>query len=290
MDQKRTLWIVGSVGLFLIVVVGFALIIYAPERKAKPSETMMNKEMVSSNDIWSSTQSSDFIPVYPERTVEASPEAPTTQGLPSDSMELVGQSPINSDSAQNTQNVQNLTVISENTKVVTNGQTIDLTGILNTTSQPTVVQSSPVARVPSSSVSSSNASSNYKTQNQVQTSTKTESAKVASTKPATQTTTIAKKTASSSSASSTSSVPRYWIQVSSYSSKKNAEEARNCLSGEKISSEIFTFTDAKGNLFYRVRVGPYSTKSEAEYWRTKISAIDTFKNTSSYVTSTKVEQ
>ena len=42
----------------------------------------------------------------------------------------------------------------------------------------------------------------------------------------------------------------------------------------------------KENLFYRVRVGPYTTKSEAEYWRTRINKIDEFAKAESYVTST----
>lgn len=289
MDQKRTLWIVGAVGLFLIVVVGFALIIYAPERKASKKDGMTKNELLSSNDIWSSTQDSDFIPVYPAKSTEDK----TSQGvLPSDSMNLVG----NSDSVaseesglatqtanesqiareNSAQNVQNLTVISENTQVVTNGKTIDLTGIMNTVNQPTVVQS------PTSTSSPSNLASTNRATSVNSTST-TPVAPKSSAKPASSASST-KPAPKPQPATQTASVPRYWIQVSSYSSKKNAEEARNCLKNEKIPSEIFTFTDANGNLFYRVRVGPYSTKSEAEYNQTRIKSISKFASTNTYIT------
>jgi len=48
---------------------------------------------------------------------------------------------------------------------------------------------------------------------------------------------------------------------------------------------VFTYKDSKGNLFYRVRVGPYTTKSEAEYWKNRIEAIDLFAKSGSYITN-----
>ena len=82
---------------------------------------------------------------------------------------------------------------------------------------------------------------------------------------------------------------QFWVQVAAYSSKKTAENARAVLDANKITADIFTHKDAKGNLFYRVRVGPYTTKSEAEYWRSKIIKISEFSKAESYVTSTNTE-
>ena len=81
-------------------------------------------------------------------------------------------------------------------------------------------------------------------------------------------------------------VTQYWVQVAAYSNKKGAENARTILDENKINSDIFTYKDNKDKLFYRVRVGPYTTKSEAEYWRTRIVKIDDFAKANSYVTST----
>ena len=75
----------------------------------------------------------------------------------------------------------------------------------------------------------------------------------------------------------------FWIQVGSYEAKKSADEARSTLESNKIPNEVFTYKDSKGKLFYRVRVGPYTTKSEAEYWQSRILMINQFAKASSYV-------
>ena len=77
----------------------------------------------------------------------------------------------------------------------------------------------------------------------------------------------------------------YWVQAISVTNKKSADRAREVLDQNRISSEVFTYDD-KGTTFYRVRVGPYTTKSEAEYWRTRIMQIPEFKDSKSYVTNT----
>ena len=79
------------------------------------------------------------------------------------------------------------------------------------------------------------------------------------------------------------------VQVTSLKSKKSAENAREVLDENKITADIFTYKDKKDQLFYRVRVGPYTTKSEAEYWQSKIAKIDTFASSSSYITSTTLD-
>ena len=80
---------------------------------------------------------------------------------------------------------------------------------------------------------------------------------------------------------------QFWVQVAAYSNKKGAEGARSILDENKIPSDIFTYRDNKDKLYYRVRVGPYTTKSEAEYWRTKIVKIKDIDNANdSYITST----
>jgi hypothetical protein len=84
-------------------------------------------------------------------------------------------------------------------------------------------------------------------------------------------------------------VVQYWVQVTSLKSKKSAENAREVLDENKITADIFTYKDKKDQLFYRVRVGPYTTKSEAEYWQSKIAKIDTFASSSSYITSTTLD-
>ena len=318
MEQRRILWIVAAVGLFLLVVVGFALILYSPNKNQDPIITQNQ----STNDIWASTQNAIPIdPNYQTPNLQGTPlenivalngtqiqqgltsqlDNPTQSGmvqqnqsqemqtqpylaqpvangnnvLPSDSMALVGKQ------------VQDVTVISGNTKVITSGSTtIDLTGLtVNSTSQPVVTQ---------------NTNTNTQTENTVvPASTKTTSTtsakastKTTSTTKASSTKTTAKvsSTAKTASTKTETLAPKYWIQAGSYSSKKNAEEARSALSAEKIASEIFTYTDANGNLFYRVRIGPYTTKSEAEYWQSRVALIEKFSGAKTYITDSSAKK
>ena len=318
MEQRRILWIVAAVGLFLLVVVGFALILYSPNKNQDPIITQNQ----STNDIWASTQNAIPIdPNYQTPNLQGTPlenivalngtqiqqgltsqlDNPTQSGmvqqnqsqeiqtqpylaqpvangnnvLPSDSMALVGKQ------------VQDVTVISGNTKVITSGSTtIDLTGLtVNSTSQPVVTQ---------------NTNTNTQTENTVvPASTKTisttsakASTKTTSTTKASSTKTTAKvsSTAKTASTKTETLAPKYWIQAGSYSSKKNAEEARSALSAEKIASEIFTYTDANGNLFYRVRIGPYTTKSEAEYWQSRVALIEKFSGAKTYITDSSAKK
>jgi cell division protein FtsN len=309
MEQKRILWIVAAVGLFLLVVVGFALILYSPSQTQDPIITSNQ----STNDIWASPNNAipidpnyqvtslqgtplenvvngnipstnnpqQFSPVttIPSQQVTGQVNTPVPQGnnvLPSDSMNLVGQ-----------QKVQDVTVISENTKVITNGNTtIDLTGLtVNSASQPVVTQNtttnSQTANVVASTSTKASSSTSAKA------STKAATTSKAST---TKTTAKASSSAKTVSAKTEAPAPKYWIQAGSYSSKKNAEEARNALSAEKIASEIFTYTDANGTLFYRVRIGPYTTKSEAEYWQSRVALIEKFSGAKTYITDSSAKK
>ena len=314
MEQKRILWIVASVGLFLLVVVGFALILYSPSKNQDPIITSTQ----STNDIWASPQNATPIdPNYQASVLQGTPlensnsvnmpqdstspvpvlpsQVPQFQGmpnqpypvppvpngnnvLPSDSMALVGQ-----------QQVKDVTVISGNTKVITSGgTTIDLTGLtVNSATQPVVTQNTNAATQSTKEVvSSSSKTATAKVESAKATSTNKTSASKTSTAKASSTT----KTASAKTTTPAPITHKFWIQAGSYSSKKNAEEARNALSAEKIASEIFTYTDSNGTLFYRVRVGPYTTKSEAEYWQSRIALIDKFSSSKTYITDSSAKK
>ncbi len=113
------------------------------------------------------------------------------------------------------------------------------------------------------------------------------SVKNSSTKTSTAKTSTAKPSAAKTASVSAPATPdRFWVQAASFSTKKKADEARATLDANKIQCEVFTYKDDKGNLFYRVRVGPYTTKSEAEYWKKRIDAIPEFATSGSYVTNT----
>ncbi len=60
-------------------------------------------------------------------------------------------------------------------------------------------------------------------------------------------------------------VDEYWVQTGSFSVKGGASDVKSKLAAKGISSVIET-KDVDGKTFYRVRVGPYASKPEAEYW------------------------
>ncbi|MGL4982410.1 MAG: SPOR domain-containing protein [Treponemataceae bacterium] len=206
MEQKRILWVVAGVGLFLVIVIGAALLMYTPPQS---TSTKINSSALS--DTW----------IVPQQ--------------------------------QNT--TKDLTVISESANVYAESiTTIDLNTLGNTQPLVPLVEAAPVAAVkPEVVVSRPNTAS----------------------RPA------APKATPRPPAYSV----EYWVQAGSYTDRIRADEAREQLTSKNYTSEIFTKT-IDGVLRYRVRVGPYLKKVEAE------DALLTIKNDTgfeaSYLTSVKI--
>jgi DedD protein len=76
----------------------------------------------------------------------------------------------------------------------------------------------------------------------------------------------------------------YWIQTGSFSAKERADGARTSLGAKGIKS-IMEIKDLEGKTYYRVRVGPYTSKNEADYWLSLVKNIDGFDK--SYVSMVK---
>ena len=57
----------------------------------------------------------------------------------------------------------------------------------------------------------------------------------------------------------------------------------------KCEKVILLSIDSKGKVFYRVRIGPYTTSSEAEYWKTQVAKIDQFANVQSYIVNSSAK-
>ena len=72
----------------------------------------------------------------------------------------------------------------------------------------------------------------------------------------------------------------YWIQVASFSSQTRAENASGRLAEDGIAARISTFVRDDA-VFYRVRVGPYGTKQEAEKFQGWLQELEGMGN--SYV-------
>lgn len=287
MEQKRILWIVAVVGIFLLVVIGAALILYAPPNNSDP----VMASVQSQRDIW----------VHP--TTERVSNEQKTSGRDEQSKmdtqelaitiptEIMGDTPVVGTAsyplAPNTLQTHELTVISGNTTVYSaDGVTsIDLSAA-NIAKQPLASTTPAQSEKAVTTVTTRLPSTSSATPKAVSSTTP----KVASTPaPKAASTPAAKLVPAKKPATALSVVKapanQYWVQAASFISKKNAEEARSALSREKIPAEVFTHDDARGITYYRVRVGPYTTKSEAEYWNSLIKLIDQFGTTQSYVTN-----
>lgn len=268
MENKKTLWIIAAVGAFLLVVLGAAVIVYSPSAKTEqtiarvaPSEKI--------NNGWALDNGMNPAPLegqlnFPNQNVNAPAE------------------PIRTNEVYVVADKANVYEVPSN-----QGTTIDLNTLKtlkeNTAESPAqnINVTVTFADKPKAPAIRDRAPRDFEKASDTKASPASKSAKPAQ---------VASKKTESKPKAAAKTAPaapsKFWVQVAAYSNKKGAETARQALGTNQIQADIFTYKDTKDNLFYRVRVGPYTTKSEAEYWRQKITKISEFSNAKSYVTST----
>ena len=71
-------------------------------------------------------------------------------------------------------------------------------------------------------------------------------------------------------------VQAYWIQVGSYSSMTKAESVSAYMKEKGMSSTVQT-KQVDGNAVFRVRIGAFNTKAEAEKFSTQVKSIKGFE-------------
>jgi DedD protein len=69
----------------------------------------------------------------------------------------------------------------------------------------------------------------------------------------------------------------YWVQTGAFSIKARADGAKETLAAKGISSVIEN-REVDGKTFFRVRVGPYTSQNEAVYWLSLIKSISGFED------------
>jgi cell division septation protein DedD len=74
--------------------------------------------------------------------------------------------------------------------------------------------------------------------------------------------------------------PEYWIQTGSYRSQTKAEELATLLGGKGLAGRVFSSAAGKEN-YFRVRIGPYTNKGEAEKFLATVKQIQGLE--SSYI-------
>ena len=295
MEQKRTIWIVLAAGIFLMVVIGAAVILYAPEAR-KDTTALVQKE---NGTVWMS-------PEVAQHKKDELMENSSVVAAPVEDVKAVEDTSVVSSiatPAEGTTQIENMTVIATgNTNVYSIGAdgpaTIDLKNVREVADEPAVKAQNRAAEAAiretntvrrNVEVSDVLVENSYKdvskaiASSNVRKAERSSSANVSA--PVKKAAPAAKKTEAKAPAKVERIPDRFWVQAASYSAKKNADEARSVLEQKKIQCEVFTFTDAKGTLYYRVRVGPYTTRKEAEYWKKKIDEIPLFSKNGSFVTN-----
>lgn len=276
MDQKRILWIVAASGLFLLVVVGVALFLSAPVTQSQQSLGSLQAK----GNTW----------IKGEVKV---PETNSAQNIENPETSILTDTKESQLVATNTENqplnVDSVTIIAGSTTVYTNEKDTPTekevpTEKTTTISINTVNKETPVSTPVKTSTVTTNTSSSSSTKSTVTTKNQDDCEETPKTTSTATTSTSSNRNSSSQTVTQSAPIAdQYWVQVASFTGKKNAEDARAALLEEKINSEIFTYKDSKGIIYYRLRVGPYTTKSEAEYWHSRIKLIEQFAGTSSYV-------
>ncbi len=314
MEQKRTLWIVLAVGFFLLVVIGTALFLYAPSAK-KPQNSVFTQTVVVSETDKPNVPETGKLNVA-EIPAETSSEIPAETPLPivADSAEIPSDTKNEDLENQETSlQTENLTVFANGTtnlysfnppemqkpvvipkspaaekvmketgEIKKNYETSNIISLGGSSNTPSV-KSEPASSYESASSAASTAKPSAKPSAKVSSSDSYTAPKVSVSNSSAKTS--ATKTTSSSAKTVTKEPDRFWIQIASYASKKSADEAREIISGKGMPCEVFTVTDSKNTLYFRVRVGPYTTKNEASYWKGEIEKIEKFKGAGSYITN-----
>ena len=291
MEQKKTLWIIAAVSVFLLVVVGGAAIVFNPlisEAKRKSSVNPVEKtaQVQTQNQTgWTNTSVQD--------TQTSSPTVNDMFVVSENTTVLGFNQPAQEDPQSTTIDLNALKKELAANASVSQPQNINITVNLSESENQSKVEEPPVLVTSEYYVKSAKESEASEKAAAVK---QTQSVSVAKAEPAKTTASSTKSTSSTGTSSSTKTstvkaaasnpITRFWVQVAAYSNKKTAENARSVLSEKKINSDIYTYEDNKSKLFYRVRVGPFTTKSEAEYWQSKITEISDFAKSGSYVTST----
>jgi DedD protein len=68
----------------------------------------------------------------------------------------------------------------------------------------------------------------------------------------------------------------YWVQAGSFTSRTRADTAKETLASKGITS-IIENNEYVGKIWYRVRIGPYTSRNEADYWLALIQTLEGFE-------------
>ena len=250
MEQKKLLWIVAAISVFVLVIFGFALVIYSPPKTA---ETEMQTASAVIPGQSAEIARRNAAAVDPDSWVK-NPDV--TPGLDTEIVPSSGAESITSiNSAYGAREAEKHSRAETGESASSPTETISVRDLATRQAQEE-----------RSSRPAASAAARLERNNQP-----------SSSKPSAS---PARRQEAKPAAPARQPVVEYWIQTGSFSSKLNAESARKMLAERYLNAEIFT-KEIDGAQTYRVRVGPYTDKDEADYWLGTITETPEFSG--SYV-------
>jgi len=252
--MKKLLLVAVSVGFFLLVTITVAIIVLTPKTKdtAIASSVPYSNGRVQKN--W------DEIPPHnapAQAEIVNSHEPEQKPAIVHEADKKDGNS---------------LTIIIPSPSVETTPDTIYAVEKQKVPEQPVTVTAvkkpEPAAVKPAVQAVNTNAS----TSTTINTNTQKPAAAVAS-KPATAT--PAAKI--SAPAKAVKAINDFWVQTGAFSAQVRAEDARELLANKGITS-IIENREINGKIWYRVRLGPYTSEREANHWLEIVKLIDGFSD------------
>ncbi len=294
MEQKKMLWVVAAISVFVLIIFGFALVIYSPSKTSGTDRQTASVVIPgrSTGTAWASASGGAQSAVDPDAWVR-SPNA-----VPGFDTEIVPAQPASAESLTALNQAYDINpdanAVQDNT--VDSEKTINVRDLSSRFQNEERSVERQVVKAPPSNIelkhtgviaiNHDNANTSARpaqTERLAQAERPAQTERLAQAERPAQpvkTSMTVERKSSSGAARQKQTVVEYWIQTGSFSSKLNAENARKMLTERYLNAEIFT-KELNGAQTYRVRVGPYTDKAEADYWLGTISESPEFSG--SYV-------
>jgi DedD protein len=279
MEKKKILLVAVSVGIFLVIAIGAAILIFSPRSGASPNAVVMEH---SNQDVYPypSVAPAENVPVYPRlaepETGYQEPEYRYPPQYPPD------QNHVSSDSRALQEN--NFYINGEGQKVASQEPPPyrERTTTTNTPPQVTInvlrPESATIPVLPETRPAAAKPGAAPKTPaaKPAVPAPVAPAKQPASAKPAAAPSPAKVTAASKPAAPKRGTYDAFWVQAGSFSTKVHADGVKETLSSKGITS-IIENRDVEGKTFYRVRIGPYTSQNEANYWLALIQTLNGFE-------------
>ena len=296
MEKKKLLLVAISVGVFLVLTIGAAILVFTPKNNNLPFETIGNSSnpetisYVTPPSYQSLTTGSEQQP----SSIDAVDLVRNPEGVPGLITPPEGNSQSNG-AGRSTESV--ISVTQPTTAAVPStapagraaNQSTTTTPArpaqTTTTPSPTTTSPSQTSSTPARTTNSSSQAATTPAQTTTTPSPNTSTPARTTTAPAQTSATTVQTTMTPAVSTVSQSIPEtqtrayndYWVQTGAFSTILLAEAVKETLASKGITS-IIENANVNGRTLFRVRVGPYTSQNEANYWLALIKSMDGFED------------